>query len=237
MLYKICNHFRHLTTYYVHVTCFFLCCMVSTYHLNVFFFAWPLQVFWGEKTCIMCHPETHKNFGNERWGKKDLNKEPSWDRDMAVTGTASILLKIRWRYANMLIFHLHNLLKPFGFSPRTWHCIFALAADGSKRPQDEKPLALISCTWSMSPCHHDLRWSRVRRSLGHQPFEAKIFMLWFCFNLPITHYYHYIMLHLWNQRSPSNRCDLKLSAAYMLLQHVDQDIDGSYSFFELNFNA
>lgn len=166
---------------------------------------------------------------------------------MAVTGVTgtSILLKIRWRYANMLIFHLHNLLKPFGFSPRTWHCIFpSLAVDGSKRPQDEKPLALvISCTWSMLPWRHDVRWSRVWRSLGHQRFEAKIFMLWdaqpksvllqpsdhpsFTNYYILLHINTIIMLHLWNQRSPSNRCDLKLSAAYMLLQHVDRDTDVS----------
>lgn len=165
---------------------------------------------------------------------------------MAVTGVTgtSILLKIRWRYANMLIFHLHNLLKP-GFSPGTWHCIFpSLAVDGSKRPQDEKPLALvISCTWSMLPWRHDVRWSRVWRSLGHQRFEAKIFMLWdaqpksvllqpsdhpsFTNYYILLHINTIIMLHPWNQRSPSNRCDLKLSAAYMLLQHVDRDTDVS----------
>ena len=52
---------------------FFLCLHgfnVSIKCVLCVFFAWPLQVFWGEKTCIMCHPETHKNFGNERWGKK-----------------------------------------------------------------------------------------------------------------------------------------------------------------------
>lgn len=46
-------------------------------------------------------------------------------------------------------------------------------------------------------------------------------------HIKLLHINTIITLHPWNQRSPSNRCDLKLSAAYMLLQHVDRDTDVS----------